>query len=193
MPAAPGQTTGYTSISDYLDANRGTLGNESGALSSDALGQLGAAQDAADKVIAQVQPGQPNFTTTPGYGDAVSRIHDAQDRANGLQSFGGVADALRQHYGDSQNGAAFDASMLEGSPTFGAAVSKAQSLSDYLDKGAAAAAAKSPPSPPPLPGQEAPFPLPPDNDPNTPPGEKGHPSSSPGGEPDPRRKSTGGK
>src|SRR6267378_4459779 len=55
MPYAPGTTTGFTSISDYLSANQGTLDNERAALSGDVGGQLDAAKAADDAVISAGQ------------------------------------------------------------------------------------------------------------------------------------------
>src|SRR5438105_2107529 len=114
MPVTlPDQTTGYVSIGDYLDANRGTLANEAQAVSSDAMGRLGAAQSAADTVIGQVQPGQADYTDTTGYLDATAKLQDARERAQGItdhsKGYGGLAEALKDHYGDSQEQSGFDA------------------------------------------------------------------------------------
>src|SRR5207248_1111479 len=102
--------------------------------------------------------GQADYTTTLGYLDATAKIQDARERSQGItdlsKGYGGLGEALKDHYGDSQDQAAFDANLLGASnPDFSAVSSKAASLSDYLDKGAQAAAAKSPP-----PAQPAPAP-----------------------------------
>jgi hypothetical protein len=139
--------TGYTSISDYLNANAGTVGREQGELARDVAGQVAGARAAADGVLHGVQPGQ-DWTEAPGYLDALSQQNAALDSAANLQTQGGLSDLLRQRNkadpGYTQGKSMFDASLLTGAAPFGAVVDQAKSLSGYLDAQGAAAAGQPP-------------------------------------------------
>ncbi len=228
---APGQGTGFTSISDYLNANQGTVANERGALAGDVGGQLDATRTADDAVIGQVQPQQArtplvfdlkapgpaptapfhidhplfdsinqalqrkyeqdkarygeevaaykhqkdtfdaeqqansqptksDYTTTPGYSEALAKQGAALESATNLKTHGGISTLLKQHYGTdpayTEDKSNFDASLV-GTGGFEDVQNKAQSLTDYLNKGGSAAAnvvLPPPPTPEPTPTPE---------------------------------------
>jgi len=64
MPYAPGTTTGFNSLSDYMDANKGTLDSERSALTSDVGGQLDAAKS-ADEAVINATPALPAPAAPP--------------------------------------------------------------------------------------------------------------------------------
>lgn len=139
--------TGYTSVSDYLDANQGTVAREQQDLAGDVSGALDKAKEQADVVAASV-PFSSDYTTAPGYTGALGEQLAAQEKATLLGSSGGIAELLRQRYGSSSptytpDKAGFDASLLTGAQAFNPVREKAQSLSDYLNTQAGAASDKS--------------------------------------------------
>ncbi len=70
-------------------------------------------------------------TTKPGYAAAAAQQSKALDSAKALETQGGVADALAQHYGGAPSN--FDAQLL-GTSGFADVQSKAQDLNDYLNR-----------------------------------------------------------
>ena len=139
--------TGFTSISDYLNANAGTVGREQGDLAYDVGQQLAGARTAADSILKGVQPGS-DWTQAPGYLDALAKQDAALDSASNLQTQSGIS-TLLQHRNATDPGYTrgkgdFDASLLTGAAPFGAVADKAQSLSGYLDTGGRAAASAPP-------------------------------------------------
>lgn len=127
--------TGYTSISDYLAANQGTVANEQAALAGAVNAQTDAAKAASDSVLSGVAPGG-DPTAAAGYEDARAQDNAAQDAANSLGSQGGIAGLLQKQYGQpgySSDAAYWDAGLLGGSPAFQAAQDKAAGLGTYLD------------------------------------------------------------
>lgn len=136
----------YTSISDYLGANQGTLADERAKLSGVVGGELDDAKKTADQVVGGVGPGT-DYTTAPGYGDARAKEDQAQKDAGLLGTYGGLAGGtdvgaglLARTYGDSTTQARFDAGLLQGSPSFSDVKDKGKSLTGYLDKQSSAAA-----------------------------------------------------
>lgn len=151
---SPGRTSGYTSLSDWLDANRGTLGNEAGAVFTDISGQLDAAKTAADQVAAGALPGVA-AQDMPGYNAANDLQTAAQTAANALTT--GVSPTQLTKDVPGTGDRSFEAQLVNiaGANPFAAAQTKAKSLSDYLNQATTAAYKPLPPAAPPPP-QEVP-------------------------------------
>lgn len=132
MPYAPGQTTGFNSVPDYLDANRGTLDREAGDVNGLIGTELDSAKSAADSVAGSVygKGAAADFSASPGYLQADELQNKAQQDATNTRTQGGLQDLLgRTHHGPAT---AFDAELL-GSRDFGATQKRADSLHDYLN------------------------------------------------------------
>lgn len=197
---APQRGTGFTDIGQYLAANQGTLADESAQLGGTIGGELDKAKTDADAAYANVQPGTlTDYSTVPGYGDALTEQTQAQQDATNLGTAGGLQDLLQRTRGDSADQGAFDAQLLTGNPQLTGAQQKATTLGDYLD-----AAGQSASRPAPVivndpgstgggvtpPGYGHPGDPPDRGDPNTPPGESGTPATP--GDPKNPRKGQGG-
>lgn len=174
MPSAPGQTTGFNSVSDYLAANQGTLDREAGDINAQIGSELGSAKTAAD-VVAKEAFNNPDYTVLTNYKPALDQQNKAQQDAELTKSQGGLQQLLAP-----QHGTAFDASLLGAHGGFTGAQKQADSLHDYLDTAAKTEAAKDPngqidpgrgdrprPDQPPAPPPAPPNPL--QNPPGTPP------------------------
>lgn len=119
--------TGYVSVSDFLDANQGTLDRERGDLQGYVGDEYAKAQQKADSVIASAKPGGGDYTTLPGYSDAVDAANAAQQDVTGLGTYGGVADLIARRYGATQPQAQFDAGLV------GTMQGTQSPLTDYLN------------------------------------------------------------
>lgn len=140
MPYAPGQTTGYNSVPDYLDANRGTLDREAGDVNGLIGTELDSAKSAADSVASSAygSGAGADFSAAPGYLHADELQNRAQQDATNTKTQGGLQDLLgRTGHG---HASAFDAELL-GSRDFGATQKRADSLHDYLNTATQASAA----------------------------------------------------
>src|SRR4051812_22100569 len=119
MPYAPGQTTGFNSVSDYLGANRGTLDREAGDVNGLIGTELDSAKSAADSFANSIYGSGPkaDFSAATGYSQADTLQNQAQQDATNTKTEGGLQDLLgRTHHGQAT---AFDAELL-GSRDFGA-------------------------------------------------------------------------
>lgn len=168
-------------MSDYLNANQGTLANERGSLAGMVGDELDAAKSTADQVVAGVQHGSVP-SAAPGYLDALQKQNDAEADATNLGTHGGLQDLLRRQYGDSADQGNFDANLITGASEYGPVQARAQSLGDYLDSQANAAAAPLPPTPAAVPDNPGEQPAAPPGDVATPP-QTGTPEK--GGQPRP--------
>lgn len=160
--------TGFTDIGQYLSANAGTLANERAGLAGTVNDELNKATASADQVAGKAKP-QTDYTSIPGYGDALQQQNEAEADAANLGSAGGLQDLL-QRKGDNAAQGNFDSQLLVGNPDLGTVQKRGSNLGDYLDQQGQSVFNQ---PIPPTPGQ--PTPLPPDKDPNKPPGESGTP------------------
>lgn len=149
---APGQGTGFVSVGQYLDANQGTLANETSGIVNDLGHEQAGAKAAADSLIAadKAPKGyQPDYTQLSGYGDALDRAIGARDRGAAIQTEGGLADYFKQSRGDSDSQSHFDAGLLGGNEQINDAGKSGAGLVDYLNGGLAKVAPPPTPLPPP--------------------------------------------
>lgn len=158
--------TGYTSVSDYLGANQGTVANERDSVISDFARQGDAARAADDAVLAGVKP-QSDYSTLPGYLDALKGEQNFVADAKNLGTEPGISTTLQHKYSPQDptyttGKASFDASLLTGNPAITHASDAGKLLDGYLNKSAEAIASQPLPPPPPPP--------PPPKDPNGLPG-----------------------
>lgn len=127
MPASPGQTTGFNSVSDYLAANQGTLDREAGDINAQIGSELDSAKTAAD-TVAKDAYGNPDYTALTNYKPALDQQNKAQQDAELTKSQGGLQQLLAP-----QHGTAFDASLLGAHGGFTGNQKRADSLHDYLN------------------------------------------------------------
>lgn len=149
---APGATTGYTSVSDFLDANQGTLANEAKQIGSGVGDRIDQAHSAADQAIAADTGAgyTQDYTTLPGYKDALDKAIAAKDQATALGDQGGLSDYFQKNLHDSTSQGDFDAQLLGASGKLDAAglQGRASGLIDYLNQGLAGVQPPAPPPPP---------------------------------------------
>lgn len=130
MPYAPGQTTGFNSVSDYLGANQGTLDREANDVNGMVGSELDAGKTAADQFAQGVT--SPDYSSTPGYSDALAKQNTGQQDAELTKSGGGLQDLLgRTPQG--HGATAFDGMLLGAHGGFKDTQDKAQTLHGYLD------------------------------------------------------------
>lgn len=140
---APGQTTGFNSVSDYLGANQGTLDREAGDVNGLIGTELDSAKGAADAFASGLYGAgaKADYSSNPGYLNADTLQNKAQQDATNTKDQGGLQDLLgRTGHGQAT---AFDAELL-GSRDFGATQKRADSLHDYLNTTSRASAANVP-------------------------------------------------
>lgn len=145
---APGQGTGFVSVGQYLDANQGTLANETSGIVSDLAREQEGAKSAANSVISSDKaPGgyQKDYTQLSGYGDALDRAIGARDRGAAIQTEGGLAGYFKKSRGDSDSQSHFDAGLLGGNEQITSVGKNGVGLVDYLNGGLAGVAAPPPP------------------------------------------------
>lgn len=146
----PGQGTGFTSVSDYLDANAGTLAREGSDIGGAVGGQIDAARGAADQLIAGDQKSyQQDYTTLPGYQDALDKAIAAKDQTTALGDQGGLSDYFQKNLHDSRSQGDFDASLLGASGKLDTAglAKRGGDLIGYLNQGLAGVPAPGPAQP----------------------------------------------
>lgn len=144
MPSSP--TPGFVSLQQYLDANKGALGNTAQTLADTASQQGDKAKDEANMLGQQAMDASRDAgqavdpSTLSGYGQALSDARSAQDYAGNLGTYGGVAADAQQTFGAKGAYTAgdnrFDAMLLGSDPTskamLGATAQKYGGLTDYL-------------------------------------------------------------
>lgn len=140
-PYAPGQTTGFVSIPDYLSANQGTLDREAGDVNGLIGSELDSAKSAADSAASNAFGKGPGYTNVPGYGDALAKQNTAQQDVTNTHSQGGLQDLLGRAE-PRQHATGFDALLLGAHGGFGDVQHRGQTLHDYLNSTAGATASQ---------------------------------------------------
>jgi hypothetical protein len=196
MAMPPGFGTGYTSISDYLDANPGALDHERAGFiedTKDPFGVTGVTVKGAggvlaadNAILAKVKP-QSDYSSIPGYLDALKGEQELVARGKNLMDEHGLATIFQDDYGKTDptythDKAGFDAALLTGDPTLAAAGTAALGLNGYLSGNAARIAGQPlPPPPPPPPGGAGGPPPPPPGGPGPEGGDERGKDHPPGG------------
>lgn len=143
----PNTGPSYTSISDYLNANQGTVANEAATVGGGVTSQLDAAKAADDKALSGTPSTPGDFTTTPGYADANTQQVAATQAAQGLSTPSGLTGLLQGDYHGganyNQDQANWDGQLLGASnqSSFAPIEAQGKTLSTYLGSGAKPVAA----------------------------------------------------